>query len=134
MNDITYYLFGKSACQIFEQEGIDGLIESGETYGVFRFVEGVTSSMEFANAIIGWDDYLHIREETFNRLVDNTKEVILGIIKVHMINIFKKGCIPIPSNATEIAEFVYTFGRENYDGEYSASIIQKGIAKFLERK
>lgn len=69
----TYYLLGEAAVGLYENEGIEALIEasqnnSGTGFGLFCFIEGETSSIELMEYANGWYDYTCITEEEYQKL------------------------------------------------------------------
>lgn len=64
----TFYLFGGLASDLYHEGGVEALLLSGESYGLFQFVEGQTRSRDLAEAIVGWDEYVVISEEEYLRL------------------------------------------------------------------
>lgn len=67
----TFYLLGYDVVNALNEEGIKAvieLIEANESYATFIFIEGVTKSGEFADALNGWEKYAILTEEEFNKL------------------------------------------------------------------
>ncbi len=71
-NEKTYYLFGDDAVREYDDNGIDGVCAESEaneiTVTTFVFIEGVTRSADFADAINGWNRYAILTEEEYNKL------------------------------------------------------------------
>lgn len=68
----TIYLFGEDQCRAYA-EGIDALLEwqeeTQEGIQTFIFLEGVTPSIEFANAMLDWYGFVVMTEEDYNKLI-----------------------------------------------------------------
>ena len=77
----TYYLFGETAIDCYHEytdndgntlAGIDAVIQANDenecNFTTFCFVEGVTTPTMLLESYDGWDDYLIITEEEFNKL------------------------------------------------------------------
>jgi hypothetical protein len=66
----TYYLFGEEPVKKYFDDGFESFFKRVDDYGfeTFCFIEGITKSTEFAEAIGGWMDYAVITEEEFNQL------------------------------------------------------------------
>lgn len=64
----TYFLFGETACDLFEEGETTTEDLASNGYAVFKFVQGVTTAIEFAEAMVGWNDYKTISKEDYLRL------------------------------------------------------------------
>jgi hypothetical protein len=72
----TYFIFGTQWVTEYENNGIEGIIESyfdeADNYfsegASFEFIDGETSCIEFAEAMDGWNKYTTISETEFNQL------------------------------------------------------------------
>lgn len=69
----TYYLFGGDACKIYEDYGAEKLVASDESYELFTFFEGVTSSREFVEVALGWLNYMILTKDTYDQLYKLTE-------------------------------------------------------------
>lgn len=67
-----YFLFGNDACQEYDENGIDGVLERYENndldFETFKFVEGETSVIQLLSNFDGWGAYNVITEEEYNKL------------------------------------------------------------------
>lgn len=70
----TYYLLGEGAVGLYNDEGIEALIEASQNndavFGLFCFIEGETSSIELMEYANGWYDYTCITEDEYQLLSD----------------------------------------------------------------
>lgn len=70
--DITYYIFGEDAVREINEGGLEQLLQNIEeyviSYGLFAFEEGKTRSVDFAEAMQGWNDYAIISKEEHDQL------------------------------------------------------------------
>ena len=64
----TYYLFGGDACKLYEEQGAEKLVASDESYELFTFFEGVTSSKEFVEVALGWLNYMILTKDEYDQL------------------------------------------------------------------
>ena len=69
----TYYLFGGDACKIYEDYGAEKLVASDESYELFTFFEGVTSSKEFVEVVLGWLNYMILTKDDYDQLYKLTE-------------------------------------------------------------
>ena len=69
----TYYLFGGDACKIYEDYGAEKLVASDESYELFTFFEGVTSSKEFVEVVLGWLNYMILTKGGYDQLYKLTE-------------------------------------------------------------
>lgn len=72
-NETTYYIFGEEACRELSENGFEYLLQQWEAGEInlakFEFIEGVTKSVEFAEAFSGaWYSYAIVSKEEYNRL------------------------------------------------------------------
>lgn len=66
-----YFLFGKHACEAYDEEGIEGLIKvisGGEGYAIFHFIGGSTIPEELLSAYDGWEDFSVITKDEYDKL------------------------------------------------------------------
>lgn len=68
----TYFLFSSEAVGIYDDEGIDALVEAIENDNLmcdtFEYVPSVTLPCDLLDAFKGWDDYAVITKEEFDRI------------------------------------------------------------------
>ena len=68
----TYFLFGRDAIRVYEDDGIEEVVRQYEDniilYETFVFKEGVTTPVELLSAYNGYNDYVTITEEEYNLL------------------------------------------------------------------
>lgn len=73
--ETTYYLFGSDACKELDENGINSLkseIAQGNImYGLFKFTEGVTKSVDFISEYDGWEQYSIINFKEYCQLNEN---------------------------------------------------------------
>lgn len=69
----TYYLFGGDACNLYEEHGAEKLVASDESYELFTFYEGVTSSKEFVEVALGWLNYMILTKDDYDQLYKLTE-------------------------------------------------------------
>lgn len=69
----TYYLFGVGACKLYEYYGAEKLVASDESYELFTFFEGVTSSKEFVEVALGWLNYMILTKDDYDQLYKLTE-------------------------------------------------------------
>lgn len=69
----TYYLFGGDACKLYEEQGAEKLVASDESYELFTFFEGVTSSKEFVEVALGWLNYMILTKDAYDQLYKLTE-------------------------------------------------------------
>ncbi len=62
---ITYYLFGQEATRIYHNQGIEELVNEKPEHSIFKFIEGITKSIEVIDAADGWTDYAVITEDEY---------------------------------------------------------------------
>lgn len=68
----TYFLFGSEAVDIYNEEGIDALIDAIEDDNLgcdtFEHILSETLPCDLLDAFQGWDDYAVITKEEFDRI------------------------------------------------------------------
>lgn len=68
MKKVTYYLIAdQDVIDLYDEEGVSGLIDDDSTYSTFEFIEGETPSVDLAYALAG-DYYSIISEYDYQRL------------------------------------------------------------------
>jgi len=70
-----YFLFGETVVKIYDEEGVDALVQKNEeeyldSAMVFVFEDGVTSPADLLCAFNGYSDYSCITEEEYEKLKD----------------------------------------------------------------
>lgn len=61
----TFYLFGQDAVRAYDNGGVKAVLESGEMFASFWFIEGQTKSWELLEAVDGWYDYTVISKDEY---------------------------------------------------------------------
>jgi hypothetical protein len=55
-----YFLMGLDAVQVFESNGVSGLLDSGDNYGIIKYNERTSLLKDLMDAVVGWDGYVEI--------------------------------------------------------------------------
>lgn len=63
-----YFLFGRDACILMDEQGIEAFKESTVPFATFKWVEGKTSPVDLLYEFDGWEEYCVITEDEYDYL------------------------------------------------------------------
>lgn len=63
-----HFLFGREACILMDEQGIEAFKDSMIHYATFKWVEGKTSPVDLLYAYDGWEEYCVITEDEYDYL------------------------------------------------------------------
>lgn len=55
-----YFLMGLDSVRAFEENGVKGILDCGDNYGIIKYNERTSLLKDLIDAVVGWDGYVEI--------------------------------------------------------------------------
>jgi hypothetical protein len=65
-----YFLFGRGAVILLEEQGIEAFADSTIPFSTFEWKDGKTDPVDLLMAFDGWEDYAVITEDEYEYIVN----------------------------------------------------------------
>jgi hypothetical protein len=61
-----YFLFGRDACILMDEQGIEAFKDSMVNYATFKWVDGKSEPIDLLYAYDGWEEYCVLTEDEYH--------------------------------------------------------------------